>query len=43
MSTLALKDCKGKTLGEVALSDKFAVGEKGTQAVFQSVINYQAH
>jgi len=43
MSTLALKDCKGKTLGEVALSEKFAVGEKGSQAVFQSVINYQAH
>src|SRR5210317_684210 len=43
MSTLALKDCKGKTLGEVALSDKFAVGDKGAQAVFQSVINYQAH
>jgi large subunit ribosomal protein L4 len=43
MSTLALKDCKGKTLGEVALSDRFAVGDKGSQALFQSVINYQAH
>jgi large subunit ribosomal protein L4 len=43
MSTLALKDCKGKTLGEVALSDTFAVTDKGSQAVFQSVINYQAH
>jgi len=43
MSTLALKDCKGKTLGEVALSDTFAVSDKGSQAVFQSVINYQAH
>ncbi len=43
MSTLALKDCKGKTLGEVALSETFAVSEKGSQAVFQSVINYQAH
>lgn len=43
MSTLALKDCKGKTLGEVALSDSFAVSDKGSQAVFQSVINYQAH
>ena len=43
MSTLALKDCKGKTLGEVALSDRFAVNDKGSQAVFQSVINYQAH
>jgi large subunit ribosomal protein L4 len=43
MSTLALKDCKGKTLGKVALSDSFAVSDKGAQAVFQSVINYQAH
>ena len=43
MSTLALKDCKGKTLGEVALSEHFAVSDKGAQAVFQSVINYQAH
>lgn len=43
MSTLSLKDCKGKTLGEVALSDKFVVTDKGSQAVFQSVINYQAH
>ncbi len=43
MSTLALKDCKGKTLGEVALSDKFAVTEKGAQAVFQTIVNYQAH
>ena len=43
MSTLALKDCKGKTLGEVALSDTFAVTDKGSQAVFQSVINFQAH
>lgn len=43
MSTLELKDCKGKTLGEVALSDKFEVGEKGSQALFQSVINHQAH
>jgi large subunit ribosomal protein L4 len=42
MSTLPLKDCKGKTLGEVTLSDKFVVTEKGAQAVFQSVINYQA-
>jgi large subunit ribosomal protein L4 len=43
MSTLAVIDCKGKTQGEVALSDKFAVTDKGSQAVFQSVINYQAH
>ena len=43
MSTLALKDCKGKTLGEIALSDAFAVTDKGSQALFQSVINYQAH
>lgn len=43
MSTLALKDCNGKTLGEVALSDKFAVTDKGGQAVFQQIVNYQAH
>ncbi len=43
MSTLPLKDCKGKTLGEVTLSEKFAVTDKGEQAVFQTVINYQAH
>ncbi len=43
MSTLALKDCKGKTVGEVALSDRFAVSDKGSQAVFQSIVNYQAH
>lgn len=43
MSTLALKDCKGKTTGEVALSDNFAVTDKGSQAVFQSIVNYQAH
>lgn len=42
MSTMPLKDCKGKTLGEVTLSDKFAVTDKGAQAVFQSVVNYQA-
>ncbi len=43
MSTLALKDCKGKTLGEVALSDIFTVTDKGAQAVFQSIMNYQTH
>ncbi len=43
MSTLALKDCKGKTLGEVALSETFAVSDKGSQAVFQSIVNYNAH
>lgn len=43
MSTLALKDCKGKTLGEVTLSEQFSVSDKGAQAIFQSVINYQAH
>ena len=43
MSTLALKDCKGKTLGEVALSDTFTVTDKGSQAVFQSIVGYQAH
>jgi large subunit ribosomal protein L4 len=42
MSTLPLKDCKGKALGEVALSEKFAVTDKGAQAVFQSIVNYQA-
>ncbi|MGE4490310.1 MAG: 50S ribosomal protein L4 [Kiritimatiellales bacterium] len=43
MSTLPLKDCKGKTLGEVSLSDKFAVTDKGAHAVYQAVVNYQAH
>lgn len=43
MSTLPLKDCKGKSLGDVALSDKFAVTDKGSQAVFQTIVNYQAH
>jgi large subunit ribosomal protein L4 len=43
MSTLLLKDCNGKKLGEVALSDKFAVSDKGAQAVHQAVITYQAH
>ena len=43
MSTLPLKDCKGKSLGDVTLSEKFAVTDKGSQAVFQSIINYQAH
>lgn len=43
MSTLPLKDCKGKTLGEVTLSETFAVTDKGAQAVFQSVINHQTH
>jgi large subunit ribosomal protein L4 len=43
MSTLLLKDCKGKKLGEVTLSDKFAVSDKGAQAVHQAVITFQAH
>jgi len=43
MSTLPLKDCMGKTLGEVTLSDKFAVTDKGAQAVHQAVVTYQAH
>lgn len=43
MSTLLLKDCKGKTLGEVTLSDKFAVSDKGAQAVYQAVVTHQAH
>lgn len=43
MSTLPLKDCKGKKLGEVTLSDKFTVADKGAQAVHQAVITHQAH
>ena len=43
MSTLPLKDCKGKTLGEVSLSEKFTVADKGAQAVFQAVVTHQAH
>jgi large subunit ribosomal protein L4 len=43
MSTLPLKDCKGKKLGEVTLSDKFTVADKGSQAVFQAVTTHQAH
>ncbi len=42
MSTLPLKDSTGKMLGEVSLSDKFAVTEKGEQALFQAIVNYQA-
>lgn len=43
MSTLTLKDCKGKKLGEVTLSEKFAVSDKGAQAVHQAVTTHQAH
>lgn len=43
MSTLPLKDSQGNAVGDVTLSDKFAVTDKGSQALFQSVINYQAH
>ena len=43
MSTLPLKDSKGKKLGEVTLSDRFAVTEKGAQAVHQAIVTYQAH
>ena len=43
MSTLPLKDCKGKKLGEITLSDKFTVADRGAQAVHQAVITYQAH
>jgi large subunit ribosomal protein L4 len=43
MSTLPLKNCKGKKLGEVTLSEKFAVSDKGSQAVHQAVITHQAH
>ena len=43
MSTLPLKDCKGKKLGEVTLSDKFTVDDKGAQAVHQAIVTHQAH
>ncbi len=43
MSTLPLKDCKGKKLGEVTLSEKFTVADKGSQAVFQAVTTHQTH
>jgi large subunit ribosomal protein L4 len=43
MSTLPLKDCKGKKLGEVTLSEKFIVADKGAHAVYQAVITHQAH
>ena len=43
MSTLPLKDCKGKKLGEVTLSEKFAVSDKGAQAVHQAVTTHQTH
>lgn len=43
MSTLQLKDCKGKKLGEVTLSEKFAVTDKGAQAVHQAIVTHQAH
>lgn len=43
MSTLPLKDSKGKKLGEVTLSDRFAVTDKGSQAVHQTIVTYQAH
>ncbi len=43
MSTLPLKDCKGKKLGEVTLSDKFTVADKGAQAVHQAIVTHQAH
>lgn len=43
MSTLPVKDSKGKKLSEITLGDAFAVGEKGAQALHQAVITYQAH
>lgn len=43
MSTLPLKNCKGKKLGEVTLSEKFTAAEKGAQAVYQAVVTHQAH
>ncbi len=42
MSTIPLKDCKGKTLGEVTLSDTFEVTEKGEQALFLTIMKHQA-
>ncbi len=43
MSTLTLKNCKGKKLGEVTLSEKFTVADKGAHAVYQAVVTHQAH
>ncbi len=43
MSTLTLKNCKGKKLGEVTLSENFAVSDRGAQAVHQAVTTHQAH
>ncbi|MCU0857347.1 MAG: 50S ribosomal protein L4 [Pontiellaceae bacterium] len=43
MSTLPLKDCRGNKLGEVTLSEKFTVADRGAQAAHQAVIAHQAH
>lgn len=43
MSTLPLKDSKGNAIGEVTLSERFDVTEKGAHAVYQALVNYQAH
>jgi len=43
MSTLPLKDCNGKKLGEVTLSENFVVADRGAQALHQAVVTYQAH
>jgi len=43
MTTLLLKDCKGKKLGEITLSERFTVANKGAQAVHQAVVTHQAH
>lgn len=43
MSTLPLKDSKGNATGEVVLSERFSVSDKGSHAVYQAVINYQTN
>lgn len=43
MSTFPLKDCNGKSLGEVTLGEQFAVQEKGEHALYQTLVAYQAH
>ncbi len=43
MNTLPLKDCEGKTLGDVTLSDQFVVTDKGAQALHQTLVTYQTN
>ncbi len=42
MSTMPLKDCTGKELGELTLSDRFDTGGKGDHSVYQAVVVYEA-